>query len=55
MGLGCTVELTEREWDFGKLAAFVPHNDGLDMDRALGAYFERLEQDFEPIDEGDDE
>ena len=55
MDMMSTVEHAEREWDFGRLAAFIPHNDGLDVDRALGAYFERFERDFEPVDEGDDE
>ena len=50
-----SIKHLEREWNFAKLASFVPENDGYDIDRALGAHFDRFEREFEPIEEGDDE
>ena len=53
--MGMALSFDEREFDFGELALFEPKGDIHDVDRALGAYINWFEAEYDtPPPDGDE-
>lgn len=55
--MGMAMSFDEREFDYGELALFTPKGDIHDVDRALGAYIDWFEDEYdvsEPDREGEE-